>query len=115
MGKYGDIVINLLDDVPPFKATILLANLSLRQLSKKNNVWRSEIYTANGFYGQGAMTTVKLSSLSYGMMNIIGFIRHRIPDEPKKKIIVKQKAGINNNWIFSLIVYKFQFTNSFFH
>lgn len=60
------------------------------------------------------MTTIKLSSLSYGMMNIIGFIRHRILGEPKKKI-VKQKAGINNNWIFSLIVYKFQFTNSFFH
>lgn len=35
MGKYGDTAINLLDDVPPFKATILLANLSLRQLSKK--------------------------------------------------------------------------------
>lgn len=31
------------------------------------------------------MTTIKLSSLSYGMMNIIGFIRHRILGEPKKK------------------------------
>ena len=35
MAKYDDIVINLVDDVPPSKATILLPNLSLRQLSKK--------------------------------------------------------------------------------
>jgi len=31
------------------------------------------------------MTTIKLSLLSYGMMNIIGFIRHRLPGEPKNK------------------------------
>ena len=87
MGKHDDTVYQSCRWFPPFKATILLANLSLRQLSKKNNVWRSEIYKANGFYGQGAMTTIKLSSLSYGMMNIIGFIRHRLPGEPKNKIV----------------------------
>lgn len=81
MGKYEDTVITLTEDITPFKA-ILLGNLSLRQLSK-NNIWRSESYKASGPYGQGAMTTIKLSSLSYGIMNITGFIRHRIPSDLK--------------------------------
>ena len=83
MGKYEDTVITLAEDITPFKA-ILLGSLSLRQLSK-NNIWRSEICKANGPYGQGAMTTIKQSSLSYGIMNITGFIRHRIPSDLKKK------------------------------